>query len=49
MSHILKRSIPEQRYWHAYLSGVTCKRFAYGPADGTVTPTSLAPVKSRLL
>ena len=49
-SHILKGSIPEQRYWHAYLSGVrTCKQFAHHPADATVTPTSLAPVKSRLL
>ena len=34
-------------YWHGYLSGVWCKWFAYGPADSTATPLSLASVKSR--
>jgi len=37
------------RYWHGYLSGVRCKGFAYGPADATATPSSLAPVKSRMV
>jgi len=35
------------RYWHGYLSGARCKWFAYGPADATATPSSLAPVKSE--
>ena len=30
-----------------YLSGVRCKWFAYGPADATANPSSLALVKSR--
>jgi len=33
------------RYWRGYLSGARCKWFAYGPADATATPSSLAPVK----
>jgi len=37
------------RYWHGYLSGVRCKWFAYGSADATATPSSLAPVKSRMV
>jgi len=37
------------RYWHGYLSGVRCNWFAYGPADATATPSSLAPVKSRMV
>jgi len=37
------------KYWHGYLSEVTCKWFAYGPADATATPSSLAPVKSRMV
>jgi len=37
------------RYWHGYLSAVRCKLFAYGPADATATPSSLAPVKSRMV
>jgi len=37
------------RYWHGYLSGMRCKWFAYGPADATATPSSLAPVKSRMV
>jgi len=36
------------RYWHGYLSGVRCKWFAYGPADGTATLSSFAAVKSRM-
>jgi len=37
------------RYWRGhYLSGARCKWFAYDPADGTATPSSLAPVKSRM-
>jgi len=35
-------------YWRGYLSGVRCKWFAYDPADATATPSSLAPVKSRM-
>jgi len=30
------------RYWCGYLSGARYKRFAYGPADATVTPSFLA-------
>jgi len=38
------------RYWRGYLSGVRCKWFfAYGPADTTATPLSLAPVKSWMV
>ena len=37
------------RYWCGYLSGAWCKWFEYGPADATATPSSLAPVKSRLI
>jgi len=37
------------RYWPGYLSGARCKWFAYGPADATPTPSSLAPVKSRMV
>jgi len=36
-------------YWRGYLSGPRCKWFAYGPADATATPSSLAPVKSRMV
>jgi len=36
-------------YWRGYLSGVWCKWFAYGPADATATPSSLASVKSRMV
>jgi len=35
--------------WHGYLSGARCKWFTYGPADVTAIPSSLAPVKSRIL
>ena len=37
------------RYWHGYLSAARCKWFAYGPVDVTATPSSLAPVKSRMV
>jgi len=37
------------RYWRGYLSGARCKWLAYGPADATATPSSLAPVKSRMV
>jgi len=37
------------RYWRGCLSGVRCKWFAYGPADTTATPSSLAPVKFRMV
>jgi len=37
------------RFWRGYLSGAMCKLFAYGPADATATPSSLAPVKSRMV
>ena len=37
------------RNWHGYLSGARCKWFAYGSADATTTPSSLAPVKSRMV
>jgi len=36
------------RYWCGYLSGVRCKWFAY-QADATATPSSLAPVKYRMV
>jgi len=32
-----------------HLSGARCNLFAYGPADATATPSSLAPVKSRMV
>ena len=35
------------RCWRSYLSGVRCRWFAYGPADATTTPSSLASLKSR--
>ena len=37
------------RYCRGNLSGVRCKWFAYGPDDATVTPSSVAPVKSRMV
>ena len=37
------------RYWRSYLSEARCKRFEFGPADATATPSSLAPVKSRMV
>jgi len=35
------------RCWHGYLSGVRCKWFAYGAADGTTTTWSFASLKCR--
>jgi len=37
------------RYWRGYLSGVRCKWFAYGPADATATPLSLASLIFELV
>jgi len=37
------------KYWRGYVSGARCKWFAYGPADATATPSSLAPVKFRMV
>ena len=37
------------RYWRSCLSGARCKWFAYGSANATHTPSSLAPAKSRLV
>jgi len=36
------------RCWRGYLCEVRCKWFAYGPADATATPSSLASLTSRL-
>jgi len=35
------------RYWRGYLSSARCKWPAFGPADATATPSSLASLKSR--
>jgi len=37
------------RYWHGYLSDARCKWVAYGPANATAIPSSLALVKSRIV
>jgi len=37
------------RYWRGCLSGARGGWFAYGPADATASPSSLAPVKSRMV
>jgi len=37
------------RYWRDFLFGARCKWFAYTAADATATPSSLAPVKSRMV
>jgi len=37
------------RCWYGYLSGARCKWFAYGPADGTATPSSLTSLKSVMV
>jgi len=37
------------RYWHGYLFGERSKWFAYAPAGATATPSSLTPVKSRMV
>ena len=36
------------RCWHGRLSVARCKWLAYGPADATATPSSLASVKPRM-
>jgi len=36
-------------YWRGSLSGVWCKWFAYGPADATAIPSSLASVRSWMV
>jgi len=36
-------------YWRGYLCGARYKWCAYGPADATATPSSFAPVKSRMV
>ena len=46
---VLCLSIWVVRYWHGYLSIVRCRWFAHGPADATVTPSSLARVKSSIV
>jgi len=48
----IRKSIWPVKNWvircrHGYLSGAKCKWFVYGPADATVTSSSLASVKSR--
>jgi len=37
------------RCWRDVLFGARCKWFAYGPADATATPSSLASLKFRLV
>jgi len=37
------------RCWRGYLSEARCKWSAYGPADATATPSSLASLKSRMV
>jgi len=37
------------RCWCGCLSGARCKGFAYGSADATATPSSLASEKSRMV
>jgi len=36
-------------YWRGYLPAARCKLFAYDRVDVTATPSSLAPVKSRMV
>ena len=40
---------PSGGYWRGYLPGARCKLFPYRPADVNATPSSLAPVKSRMV
>jgi len=40
---------PVKTEWHGYLSAARCKWFAYGPADATVTSSSLASLNSRMV
>ena len=37
------------RCWHGYQSAARRKWFAYGPADATATPSSVASLKSSLV
>jgi len=37
------------KYWRGYLSRASWKWFAYGPANATATPSSLASLKSRMV
>ena len=48
-SDLSKLSAEVLASWRGYLSGARCKWFAYGPADSTATPSSLAPIKSRMV
>jgi len=53
LTHLgIRRSIRPVKYWvmcwHGCLSGVRYKGCAYGPADHTVTPSSLASLKSTM-
>jgi len=43
---LLKNSV--MRYWHGYLSGARYKWLAYGPANATAIPSSLALVEPRM-
>jgi len=50
----VRKSIRPVKIWvmgwcYGYLSGARCKWFAYGQADATATPSSLASLKSRLV
>ena len=40
---------PVKTEWWGYRSGARCKWFAYGPADANATPSSLSPVKIRMV
>jgi len=40
---------PVKKLSGGYLPGARCKSFAYSPADATATPSSLAPVKFRMV
>jgi len=39
--HPARKKTPLMKCWYDYLSGVRCKWLAYGPADASVTPSSL--------
>ena len=45
--HLVKKWL--MRCWRGYLYAARCKWFAYGPADATASPLSLASVKFRLV
>ena len=46
--HLVCKKNWVMRCWYGYLSGMRCKWFAYGPADVTATPSSLASLKCGL-